>query len=91
MNLMLLASTGIVFVEKINFNYSRKTAKPILNDIIVSKNGYSVVSSAILLIVGVFEMFSRSRTCLLLIEPSAGCQSYASLTNTANPNVSWTN
>ena len=74
-----------------SFTSRRKTAKPILNDIIVSKNGYSVVSSAILLIVGVFEMFSRSRTCLLLIEPSAGCQSYASLTNTANPNVSWTN
>ena len=46
---------------------------------------------AILLSLDVLEIFSRSRTCLLLTEPSAGCQSYASLTNTANPNVSWTN
>ena len=46
---------------------------------------------AILLCLDVLEIFSRSRTCLHLTEPSAGCQSYASLTNTANPNVSWTN
>ena len=46
---------------------------------------------AILLSLDVLEIFSRSRTCLHLTEPSAGCQSYASLTNTANPNVSWTN
>ena len=46
---------------------------------------------AILFSLDVLEIFSRSRTCLHLTEPSAGCQSYASLTNTANPNVSWTN